>query len=764
MAHIRPQADDRLYQAVFESTGTAMMIVDEKIIIRRVNSEVESVSGYRRDEVEGRALSDFIPADEFKRIMEYHELRKIDPSAPPRRYEFRFINRVGAERYAYITVAHIPETGMTIASFIDITEKKHMEEALRQSEEKHRNLVETMNEGFGSTDENHCLTYANQKFADMLGYTKAEILGRSLKEFIPADYQDAIEDQIARRKNGEAERYEMVWTDKKGNRVMTLVSPMGLFDFHSRFIGTFSTITDITDMKRIEGALRDSEETFRLLAEYAPIGISLMRPDRTFEYFNPPFVEIFGYDIGDLPDKQTWFEKAYPDPLYREQVAGRWTQDYINVNDKGSLRNRRFTVRCKGGVEKHIHFRGSILGNGKHLMTYEDVTELVKAEEALRESERMYREFVEFLPQSMFEFNLDGIFTFANKHALETFGFSKDDLADGVSVFDLMPPHERSRAAETIEKILQRDHRGAMEYTAVRKDGTAFPVMVYSAPLVTDGRLRGIRGIIVDITELKQAEHALRESETRFRTLIESARDSIFIKDRTLRYALVNPALARLLKGTVSELTGKSDEDFFDDEMVSVIRDEDMKVLSGETIEEEHVMFMRGDARTFHVIKTPMRDNEGHIIGLCGIARDVTELRKMENHFRDAQKMEAIGTLAGGIAHDFNNILMAIQGYTSLLLLNLGADHPHYEKLKKIETNVESGADLTRQLLGFAQSGRYEIKPMELNAVLEKTAHMFTRTRKEITIHRSYQDSLWIVDADRGQMEQVFLNLFINAG
>jgi C4-dicarboxylate-specific signal transduction histidine kinase len=156
-----------------------------------------------------------------------------------------------------------------------------------------------------------------------------------------------------------------------------------------------------------------------------------------------------------------------------------------------------------------------------------------------------------------------------------------------------------------------------------------------------------------------------------------------------------------------------------------------MKVLSGETIEQEHTVSIGGNGRTFRVIKTPLRDGEGQIVDLCGIARDMTEFRKMENQFRDVQKMEAIGTLAGGIAHDFNNILMAIQGYTSLLLFNLDAGHPHYEKLKKIETKVNIGADLTRQLLGFAERGRYEIKLMEINAALEKTALMFSRTRKK---------------------------------
>lgn len=998
---------DYLYRAVFESTGTAMLIVDEHLVIQHVNSELEIISGYSRDEVEGRNLSDFIPSDNFKRMMEHHKMRKIDPTLPPRSYEFAFIDRNGCERCAYVTVAHIPEAKISIASFIDITEKKKMEEALRASEDryrtfidsasdmiflkddqyrylivnkilsdffgkeedeiigrtdfelmpedaarqcnqsddksleersvvvseehvgerifetlkfpvqlnpgttgvgafirditdkkriqdalqeseekyrllidnvgqaifvardgvlkfanprmievsgyaeeditsrpfsefvhpddrklvmeyhvkrtrgeelpsvytfrvidktgtvrwmeintvvitwegrpailcfgtdvtarrkaeealrlseqKHRTLVETMNEGFGSADENYQFNYVNQKFADMLGYTKSEMVGHSIKEFIPADYRDVISDQMARRKKGESERYEMAWVSKGGRRVTTLVSPMGIFDADGCLNGSFSTITDITEIKRIDADLRESEERFRLLADYAPIGISLMKPNGTFEYFNPSFITIFGYESGDLPDKQTWFEKAYPEPAYRQKALDAWDDDYVKRNERGALRNRTFKVCCKNGIEQHIHFRGCILENGKYLLTYEDVTELVRAEEALRESEKKYREFVEFLPQSVFEFNIEKIFTFTNRHALETFGYSESDFMQGVSVLDLIAPHDRWRAAGNIEMIMRGDKRGATEYTALRKDGNSFPVVVYSTPILIDGKPQGLRGIIVDITESKQAENALRESEARFRTLIESAQDFIFIKDRMLQYVLVNPAMARLFNMAVSDITGKTDSILFGDEEKLHIRNVDLRVLNGEIVEQENTLLIRDEPKTFHVIKTPMYNDKRHIIGICGIARDVTDFRKMEDQLRDAQKMEAIGTLAGGIAHDFNNLLMAIQGYTALLLLDLDADHPHYEKLKKIETNVDSGADLTRQLLGFAQSGRYEVKPLDINETVGKAVTIFSRTRKEILINRDYQDSIWIVDGDSGQIEQVLLNLFINA-
>ncbi|RLB36587.1 MAG: hypothetical protein DRH12_15575 [Deltaproteobacteria bacterium] len=136
---------------------------------------------------------------------------------------------------------------------------------------------------------------------------------------------------------------------------------------------------------------------------------------------------------------------------------------------------------------------------------------------------------------------------------------------------------------------------------------------------------------------------------------------------------------------------------------------------------------------------------------------------ELESKLQEAQKMKALGTLAGGIAHDFNNILMGIQGNTSLMLLDLDPSHSHYEKLKNTEQYVLRGSELTRQLLGFARGGKYEVKPTALNELIQKSAEMFGRTKKEISINYSFQDNLWTVNVDQGQIEQVLLNLFVNA-
>jgi PAS domain S-box-containing protein len=165
-----------------------------------------------------------------------------------------------------------------------------------------------------------------------------------------------------------------------------------------------------------------------------------------------------------------------------------------------------------------------------------------------------------------------------------------------------------------------------------------------------------------------------------------------------------------------------------------------------------------------------LRDASGTPTGFRGVLRDVSdrkeaeaEKKKIEVQVQQAQKMESIGTLAGGIAHDFNNILMGIQGNASLMAIKTDPGHPGYEKIKNIETYVENGTELTRQLLGFARRGKYHAITTDINDVIEKSARMFGRTKKEIRIQMDLVPEIWTVEVDRGQIEQALLNLYVNA-
>jgi len=266
-----------------------------------------------------------------------------------------------------------------------------------------------------------------------------------------------------------------------------------------------------------------------------------------------------------------------------------------------------------------------------------------------------------------------------------------------------------------------------------------------------------------EVAEYKLVDEALQESEEKYRNLVERANDGVcIVQDEKLKY--VNPRLVHILGYTIEELTGSSFVDYLVPEENPKVIDCYKRRMAGEDVIE--------------IYETTLRHKNGSRIDIeinAGITnymsrpadfvfiRDITQRKSLEGQFQQAQKMEAVGALAAGIAHDFNNLLMGMQGYDSLMLMDIDPTHPHYERLKGIQQLIQSGANLTRQLLGFARGGKYEVKPTDLNEIIRKSSTMFARTKKELTIRRKYQKDLWTVEVDRGQIEQVFLNLYINA-
>jgi two-component system, cell cycle sensor histidine kinase and response regulator CckA len=277
-----------------------------------------------------------------------------------------------------------------------------------------------------------------------------------------------------------------------------------------------------------------------------------------------------------------------------------------------------------------------------------------------------------------------------------------------------------------------------------------------------------------EIAERKQSEEALRESEARFRHLLQSVQNVAvqgYGPEGTTRYW--NQATERLYGYTAQEAIGRNLLDLI---IPQEMRGDVEKAIqqmaeTGQPIPASELSLMRKDGSrvavfsSHAIVKLPGREPELFCIDIDLTERKQVEeeKRRLEEHLQRAEKMEAIGTLAGGIAHDFNNLLMGIQGYASLTLMDLHPSHPHYERLKRIEEQVQSGADLTKQLLGFARGGRYDAKPADMNDIINKSSSMFGRTKKEISINRQYGKDLWAVEADLGQMEQVFMNLYVNA-
>ncbi|MBA4396497.1 MAG: hybrid sensor histidine kinase/response regulator [Syntrophus sp. (in: bacteria)] len=259
---------------------------------------------------------------------------------------------------------------------------------------------------------------------------------------------------------------------------------------------------------------------------------------------------------------------------------------------------------------------------------------------------------------------------------------------------------------------------------------------------------------------------ALPRGGDHYRDILENIAEGYFEVDLGGTFTLLNPSMAKILGYNQKELVGVNYKDYLSEENVGSILQAFKKAYraGGSAVlhDGRHVR-KDGSVLELETSVALLKDEQNRPRGFRGIVRDITERKRLVRQVLQMHKMEAIGTLAGGIAHDFNNLLMGIQGFASLIRSDLEPDHAHYKKLLQIEDQVRSGAELTQQLLGFAREGQYEVKLVDLADILKRTAAMFGRTKKEITIHRNADKALWHVEADQGQIEQVLLGIYLNA-
>ncbi len=320
------------------------------------------------------------------------------------------------------------------------------------------------------------------------------------------------------------------------------------------------------------------------------------------------------------------------------------------------------------------------------------------------------------------------------------------------------------------------DRTQIIELQEYCKDGSIIDVEITLGFIRDENRkATGIISVTRDITKRKKAEIELRASQKMLAEILKMIPVAVFWKDINSRYLGCNTFFSQDAGISPEEISGKTDEDLSWSDRAEVYRNYDRKVIEGERaelfIEDFHKM--PGDKiRETLTNKVPLFNYAGKIIGVLGAYIDITEYKtsereriKLEEQLRHIDKMDSLGLLAGGIAHDFNNLLMVILGNTSLLSMidEFVLNATVKDRLNDIRKAAESGSGLTRQLLGFARQGNYEIRSVDPNVILKETLKMFSRTKKEIILTENLQEKIWLIEADAGQLKQAFLNIYVNA-
>ena len=638
----------------------------------------------------------------------------------------------------------------------DIVQRKTAEELLRESEERFRAISGTAADAIILMDNKGRISYWNPAAERMFGYSPEEAIGRELHLFLAPeefhhDYKRGFDEF---RETGQGpvigKTAEFIAVNKEGNQFPIEVSTSALEikgEWHSAGI-----IRDISERKRAEEELSLQKTYFQHLFDNSPeASVILDKKDRIVDV-NSEFEKLFEYSKEEIKGKYI-NDLIVSEDLIDEARALTQMTLASQVVKKNTVRKR------KGGSLVDVSILGyPITFDGEQVgvyAIYKDITESKQAEEALRDSERQYRNLVDNALVGIYKTDLEGNILYVNEALIKMMEF--ESLEDMKSV-GVLARYSNLENRDIFIKTLKRTGKiNNFEVDLLTKSGAVKNVIL-------TGALEGdaISGMILDITERRQAV----EERIRLATAVEQAAESVIISDRKGTIQYVNPAFERLSGFTKEDIVGqnfrvlksdKHDEGFYWQMW--------KQISSGEAWAGRINNRMKdGSLREFETIISPIRDDSGAIVNFVSVNRDVTQEVALEAQLLQAQKMEAVGTLAGGIAHDFNNLLQVIQGYTEVLLHGLNEDPSHHEALQKIHRSAQRGAELTRQLLTFSRKVQSERRPLDLNQEVEQIKNLLERTiPKMIEIEAHVDKTPAIVSADPAQVEQALMNLAVNA-
>ena len=670
--------------------------------------------------------------------------------------------------------------------------------------------VERLGEMVIVTDLDHRISYANPAVEEILGYTPRELIGRPAGDIfdnVPGN-PPHLASWITEQAVEEVWRGEVLNRRKDGSIIKVQLTLSWLRDRSGKIIGCVGVSVDITERKRMEEALRESEERFRNLTEYLP-GVSIQgyRPDGTVFYWNRACEEIYGYpareaigrNLADLivpPDLKPLFDKCLeygkrvkksgeflpPGELLLRDKNGRPVAVYsihtavytegedpelfcIDVDLSERKKMESALRQARDELEQRVAERTAELAKLNQELRRE-MKERSRVEDALRESEDKFRTIFDNAKDAIFIEALDGRILDVNKAVCSMLGYSKEELLTR-QVGDIVPPE----AATTFSPVIQKKTIKSGVYIQtedVRKDGVRVPVEVSNTVVRIGGKERVI-AIARDITERKRAEEEL----IKFKTIADEANYGTAIVDLEGNLIYINRHYAWLHQYKPKELIGKNLSIFHTEEQMKRVNNLNNRLKADGAYYAEEVWHKKKDGTVFPTMMnaTTIKDARGIPLYISATAVDISdrhraglEKREMEEQLRQAQKMEVAARLAGGMAHDFGNLLNAVRGYVEVLKNQLHEEDPLQNEIQALEDTVVRAGQLNRKLLTFGRRQSVRLEELNLNTVLADLENMLRRVcGSGIEVDFVLEPGSRAIRADRGQMEQIIINLIFNA-
>ena len=636
------------YRTIFESTGTAMMIVDSDTSIIMANNEIIKVTGYLPYELIGNSWTKYVVPEYLELMKKNNAARLTNKESVPSRYSVKMINKFGETRDALLNVKVVPKTSLTVVSILDITEMTEAENALKESEEKYRALVDTAPYGIQLADVNGKIIFSNPAHHEIHGYNYPELIGKYIWELL-ADENEKIQLEQYYNYLMTEQPQPVVYFGKditKDNKIIiTQVNWDYSHDNKGNANGTISIVSDITDKVKAEDELKTAKDFAENIIETANTIIVTLDKNATITTFNKYAENLTGYKKSEVIGKN-WLEIFLPDSMKSEIPVV--FEDVLNNSPEVSRYEN--PIKVKSGEEKLINWNNNITrdnsGNITGVLSIGmDITEKKRIEQDLKESQERFLLAMKASRDGLFDWDLITNDIYYSPGWKSMLGYEYHEIENKFSVWEeLTEPVDRLNTLDEMNWHLQgKTKRFEVEFRMKHKAGHWVEILSRAFAIRDEnGKPYRVVGTHVDISEMKKVQRALLENEEKLRQIIDLVPHLIFAKDINGKFIIANKAVADLYGTTTKEIVGKKDIDFNPNEdEADYFISEDRKVIENKVRDykvEEQITDSSGNTKTLQTTKIPFKTSDTEVPAVLGVSVDITERIEAENKVRESEE------------------------------------------------------------------------------------------------------------------------------